>query len=91
MPDPDIVFREGAAGRRAVLAGHRLDVWQVVETVRLEGGDICAAATYLSVSSDLVAAAVDYCAEIAAWIARNRAMAEEAEAAWHRRQAARRQ
>jgi uncharacterized protein (DUF433 family) len=91
---PDIVFREGAAGRRAALAGHRLDVWQVVETVRLEDGDIGAVATYLSISTDLVAAAVgyyaDHPAEIEAWIARNSAMAEEAEAAWRRRQAARR-
>src|SRR5712692_5064950 len=33
---PGIVFRTGPAGRRAGLAGHRLDVWQVTETVRNE-------------------------------------------------------
>jgi len=89
---PGIVFRDGPAGRRAALAGHRLDVWQVVETVQHEGGDAGAAAEYLSVSPGLVGAAVGYYAdyrdEVDEWIARNAAMAEEAEAAWRRRQAA---
>ena len=89
---PGIVFREGPAGRRPALAGHRLDVWQVVETVQHEGGDVEAAAEYLSVSPGLVGAAVGYYAdyrdEVDEWIARNTATAEEAEAAWRRRQAA---
>jgi uncharacterized protein (DUF433 family) len=89
---PGIVFRDGPAGRRAALAGHRLDVWQVVETVQHEAGDLEAAAEYLSVSAGLVGAAVGYYAdyrdEVDEWIARNAAMAEEAEAAWRRRQAA---
>jgi uncharacterized protein (DUF433 family) len=89
---PGIVFREGPAGRRAALAGHRLDVWQVMETVRGEGGDVGAAAEYFGVSPGLVGAAVGYYAEyreeVDAWIERNTVMAEEAEAAWRRRQAA---
>jgi len=89
---PGIVFRDGHAGRRAALAGHRLDVWQVVETVQHEGGDVEAAAEYLGVSPGLVGAAVGYYAdyrdEVDEWIARNTAIAEEAEAAWRRRQAA---
>jgi uncharacterized protein (DUF433 family) len=89
---PGIVFREGSAGRRAALAGHRLDVWQVIETVQQEGGDVAAAAEYLTVSPGLVGAAVGYYAdyrdEVDEWIARNTAMAEEAEATWRRRQAA---
>ncbi len=89
---PGIVFRDGPAGRRAALAGHRLDVWQVVETVRQEGGDVEAAAEYLSISPGLVGAAVGYYAdyrdEVQEWIDRNVAMAEEAEEAWRRRQAA---
>ena len=89
---PGIVFRDGAAGRRAALAGHRLDVWQVVETVRGEGGDVNAAAGYFGISPGLVGAAVGYYAdyrdEVDAWIESNAAMAEEAEAAWRRRQAA---
>ena len=89
---PGIVFRDGPAGRRAALAGHRLDVWQVIETVQHEGGDVEAAAEYLSVSPGLVGAAAGYYAdyrdEVDEWIARNAAVAEEAEAAWRRRQAA---
>lgn len=86
---PGIVFRSGAAGRRAGLAGHRLDVWQVVETVRNEGGDVEAAARYLEVSPGLVGAAVGYYAdhagEIDAELADNARLAEEMEAAWRRR------
>lgn len=39
-----IIFRQGPAGRRAGLAGHGLDVWDVVETVQNEGGNSPAAA-----------------------------------------------
>ena len=89
---PGIVFRDGPAGRRAAIAGHRLDVWQAVQTVRAEGGDLGAAATYLGISPGLVGAAIDYYAdyrdEVESWIDRNAAMAEEAEAAWRQRQAA---
>lgn len=89
---PGIVFRDGAGGRRAALAGHRLDVWQVVETVGQEGGDVAAAAEYLGVSPSLVGAAVGYYAdyrdEIDSWIERNATMAREAEEAWRRRQSA---
>jgi hypothetical protein len=31
---PLITFRDGAAGRRAAIAGTRLDVWQVIDTLR---------------------------------------------------------
>lgn len=86
---PGIVFRSGSAGRRAALSGHRLDVWQVVETVRNEGGDVQAAATYLEVSPGLVGAAVDYYAahraEVDAEIEENSLLAGEMEEAWRRR------
>jgi uncharacterized protein (DUF433 family) len=89
---PGIVFRDGAGGRRAALAGHRLDVWQVVETIGQEGGDVAAAAEYLGISLGLVGAAVGYYAdyrdEIDGWIERNAAMARDAEEAWRRRQSA---
>jgi uncharacterized protein (DUF433 family) len=85
---PGIVFRDGAAGRRAALAGHRLDVWQVIETVRQEGGDVDAAAEYFGISAGLVSAAVGYYAdyrdEIDALIDENAVMAREAEDAWRR-------
>lgn len=87
---PGIVFRRGPAGRRAGLAGHRLDVWEVVETVRNEGGNPQAAAVYLDLSPNLVTAALDYYAdyrqEIDEWIERNQALAEDSEASWRRRQ-----
>lgn len=89
---PGIVFRDGPAGRYAALAGHRLPVWMVMETVLQGGGDVEAAAEYLSLSPGLVGAAVgyyaDYRGEIDEWISSNAALAEEAEAAWRRRQAA---
>ena len=89
---PGIVFRDGAGGRRAALVGHRLDVWQVVETVQQEDGDIEAAAGYLGISPGLVGAAVGYYAdypdEVTEWAERNAAMAREAEESWRRRQAA---
>ncbi len=89
---PGIVFREGAAGRRAALAGHRLDVWQVIETLHAEGGKIDAVAKFLALSRGLVDAALGYYAdyqdEVEELIRRNAAMATDAEQAWHRRQAA---
>ncbi len=89
---PGIVFRNGAGGRRAALAGHRLDVGQVVETVANEDGDVDAAAEYLGISPGLVGATVGYYADyrdkVDAWIERNSAVARDAEEAWRRRQAA---
>jgi uncharacterized protein (DUF433 family) len=83
---PLIVFRDGPAGRRPGLVGHRLDVWDVVETVRNEDGDVQAAAAYLEIAPHLVAAALDYYAEypeeIDRWIECNAALAEELESAW---------
>jgi len=90
---PGIVFRDGPAGRRPGLAGHRLDVWEIVETVQNEGGDARAAAAYLDIVPGLVTAALDYYLdyqdEIDSWIERNRRMAEDAEATWLRRSNAR--
>src|ERR1700704_6404612 len=80
---PGIAFRDGPAGRRAALIGHRLDVWQVVGTVRQEGGSGEAAGEYLGVSPGLAGAAVGYYAdyrdEVEAWIDRNASIAKEAE------------
>ncbi|MGH2447120.1 MAG: ribbon-helix-helix protein, CopG family [Chloroflexota bacterium] len=87
---PGVVFRQGPAGRRAGLPGHRLDIWEIIETVRNEDGDLARAAAYLDVAPHLVATALDYYAdypaEIDDWIARNSAIAEEAESSWRRRE-----
>jgi uncharacterized protein (DUF433 family) len=87
---PQIVFREGALGRRAALAGTRLDVWQVMETVRNSGNSVEEAADYLDVPAEKVRAAVCYYAayrdEVDDFAARATATAERAEAAWRAEQ-----
>jgi uncharacterized protein (DUF433 family) len=92
---PGVTFRSGAAGRRAALEGHRLDVWQVMETVWASDGDIEAAADYLGILPADVRVAVSYCAdypdEVDEMTRRNQEMAERAEAQFRReRQALRR-
>lgn len=81
---PEIAFRDGALGRRAALAGTRLDVWQVVETVRNSGNSIADAAEYLALPPQRVQAAVNYYAvyreEVDEHADRERALAERAEA-----------
>lgn len=89
---PGIVFREGPAGRRAALAGTRLDVWAVVETVLAEKGNIQRAAKYFKMPPLVIQAAVDYYAdykdEIDAWIDSNAEIAADAQAAKSRSRAA---
>jgi uncharacterized protein (DUF433 family) len=83
---PEIAFREGALGRRAVLAGTRLDVWQVLETVRAAGNSVEEAAAYLALAPSRVQAAIDYYAayrgEVDDIAGRERAVSERAEATW---------
>jgi hypothetical protein len=91
---PMIVFRDGASGRRAGLAGGP-DVWELIGG--LVGGDvppddrIDRAAEHLGLSRRQVDAALDYYAdfpaEIDEEIAENVAAADELEAAGRRRQA----
>jgi uncharacterized protein (DUF433 family) len=87
---PNIIFRGGPAGRRPGLAGHGLDVWEIVETVQNEAGNVEKAAEYLGLNPSLVAAALGYYAdykdEVDRWIEQNAVLAEEAEASWRRRQ-----
>lgn len=89
---PGITFRAGAAGRRAAIEGHRLDVWQVMETVWAADGNVDEAAATLGLRAGQVRAAVtyyaDYPTEIDALVARNREMAERLEEQWRREQAA---
>jgi uncharacterized protein (DUF433 family) len=87
---PQIAFRDGALGRRPVLAGTRLDVSQVVETVRNSGKSIEEAAEYLAISPAKVRAARRYYSaykdEIDAWIERAREAADREEQSWRREQ-----
>lgn len=59
---PEISFRDGTLGRRATLIGTRLDVWQILETVRDHDNSIDDAAGYLDLPADRVRAAVRYAA-----------------------------
>jgi uncharacterized protein (DUF433 family) len=88
---PLITFRTGAAGRRAALAGTRLDVWQVIETLRASDGMPGAAAEYLEIPEASVRAAVRYYAayadEIDQFTARAHEIAEREEELWRGEQA----
>ena len=89
---PMIVFRDGALGRRAMLEGSRLDVVQIIETIRNSDGSIEAAAEYLSLSVARVQACVRYYADHAEEIDEYAAQVDEEterlRAAWERQQAA---
>lgn len=88
---PLIMFREEAAGRRATLVGTRLDVSQVIDTLRESDNSVGATADYLGISEQHVRAAVRYYAdfrdEVDEWRERARAIAEREEEAWRREQA----
>src|ERR1700689_2449453 len=83
---PLIRFAEGPAGRRARLIGTGKDVWEVIATVRDNGGDAAESAGYLEVPLGLVQAAISYYGayrdEIDQWIEANEQQAAEAQAAW---------
>lgn len=85
---PLILFRDGAGGRRPGIVGSRLDVWQVVDTVK-QNGSIEAAVAYLESPLEKVQAAMsyyaDYTAEIDEWTERAGAIADREKARWQRR------
>jgi len=87
---PLISFREGAGGRRPALIGTRLDVAQVIETIRQNENSVAAAADYLGVPQSHIEACVayyvDYQDETDVWIAREQDAAEQAEISWRRSQ-----
>lgn len=61
---PLIHFREGGSGvRRAALAGTRLDVWQVVNTLRGHEGNVEETADYFAITTTQVRACLAYYAE----------------------------
>ncbi len=88
---PGIGYRDGAAGRRAALIGHRVDVHQVVAAVQRLGGDLDRAAAYFDVPRGLVRSAMEFYAdraeEVDGWARRQAEFAEEAERRWRAGQA----
>jgi uncharacterized protein (DUF433 family) len=89
---PLIHFVDGETGRRAVLLGTGLDVWEVIATVRDNDNDLAAAADYLRVPAGRVEAVVGYYGEfpeeIDEEIALNEAESERGLATWQNGQAA---
>jgi uncharacterized protein (DUF433 family) len=88
---PLIAFRDGVSGRRPALVGTRLDVAQVIETLRQSENSIPETAEYFSIPEPWVRAAVryyvDYQTEVDSWIERTHAIAEREEDSWRREQA----
>lgn len=89
---PSIYFREGAAGRRPALLGSRLDVADVITTIRQNNGSVEEAADYLEAPAEQVEAAAryyaDYKDEVDAEIEDSGALAERERERWRRRQEA---
>jgi uncharacterized protein (DUF433 family) len=89
---PLIFFRDGESGRRPALLGTRLDVADVLTTIRQNDNSIEDTAEYLEIPVAHVDACLryyaDYKDEIDAWIERSRAIAERERERWQRRQQA---
>lgn len=83
---PGIHFVEGALGRRAAVLSTGLDVWEVIEVVKDNGGRLDEAAAYLEIDPRLVETAVRYYGdhrdEIDDWIARTRELNDREESVW---------
>ena len=87
---PGIYFRDGGSGRRPAVLGTRLDVAQIIATLRQNAGSIEETADYLDLSTAQVDAAVryyaDYRDEIDDWLEQSREIAERERDLWRRRQ-----
>jgi uncharacterized protein (DUF433 family) len=88
---PGVAFADGPTGRRAILPGTGLDVWEVVDTMRQNRGSVDAAARYLELPAGAVRTAVRYYAafqaEIDEELARREAVAERERVAAERERA----
>ena len=89
---PGISFRDGGSGRRPALLGTRLDIAQVIETLRQNGVSVEETADYLDLSPAQVETAVRYYAEyqeeVDAWIVQGQAIAEREREVAMKREAA---
>ena len=84
--NPDIHFVDGAMGRRPAIVGTGLDVWEIVEVAKDNGGSIADTAAYLEIDPRLVEGALRFYgsdrAQIDNWIARVHTLNENEEAKW---------
>ena len=79
-------------GRRPAVVGTGLDVWEIVEVARDNGGSVAETAAYLEIDPRLVESALRYYGsnreDIDDWIARIHSLNEREEAKWHAAQEA---
>ena len=89
---PNIHFVDGALGRRPAVVGSGLDVWEIVEVAKDNGGAVADTAGYLELDPRLVEAALRFYGanreEIEAWIERVHALNEREESTWRAAQEA---
>ena len=89
---PLVHFRDGEAGRRPAVLGSRLDVADVIETIRQNDKSLEAAADYLELPVEQVEACLryyaDYKDEVDEWIERDRVALEREQERLRRQQAA---
>ena len=88
---PGVGFADGPAGRRAVLLGSGVDVWEMIATLKQNRGSVDATARYLELPTSQVRAAVRYYAafqdEIDELLERQAAVAEREQVADERARA----
>jgi uncharacterized protein (DUF433 family) len=89
---PLISFRDGNAGRRPALLGTRLDVSEIVATIRQNDNSVQEAADYLEIPVEHVEAAlryyVEYKDEVDAQLKRIEEIARHERELWRRREQA---
>lgn len=89
---PNIHFVDGAMGRRPAVAGTGLDVWEIVEVARDNGGSVAETASYLEIDPRQVESALRYYGSdrelIDDWIARIHTLNERVESSWRATQEA---
>lgn len=87
---PLVYFRDGGSGRRPAIVGTRLDIAQIVETLRQNDNSLEETADYLDLALPRVEAALRYYAayrdDVDDWISRGRAVAERERELWRQRQ-----
>jgi uncharacterized protein (DUF433 family) len=89
---PNIHFVDGAMGRRAAVLGTGLDVWEIVDVAKDNGGSGADTAAYLEIDPRLVESALHYYGanrdEVDDLIARIHALNEREESSWRAARAA---